>query len=660
MANVLAELFQDIANAIRAKTGGSSYMKPIDFPERIEKIDVGSDLASITAKDNGVYYMSKSIELGKQYAFKNSYTKEELQALFNLGDTSISPYVSYIYKKGESYLDVMSVLSEYTLVWYVSPSEIYQYNYKDTSDQLLGTPAGWSRAKNGSSYIATRMPPSITFEEDGTMCIPDMSVLFNVYDCDGFDEVSVNIEKPALVSLTATANGTYRPQRVVELEKIYLMSLGYSQTELKMLYDLSKSKSADGMYACLYESPYTSNETVMLGIAYMNGFYGVYLSNGFAWLPEALASQMGSSEGWHQGADLTSMVKTDTIPTFDIRASGEAFVDDIQVMNSLFDLPEVNGFSEVTVNVEGVGAGGESANLVPLTVTKNGMYYPPTGNVEIGGTYTFKDSYTQEELQALYNLSTRLDEGDAFLFADDTASVALVVMSMGMMAVANGEEVSMYVGAEVASEIGLSEGWYENGETPTAMESPPTFTFLETGASYVDDITALNVLFDLPSAADGFSSVEVKVDRENDDTYTIHEFTFTAESKKQFVTWDIGQVPDITFMTGLGDYETGGIFMMAMYSRAMMNKFGNAVKGMFSYTLQLNTVNGLVDRINYFSLDYAAEESPSDSFFVNTLGFPRLATVEGFWIGSGTDGDDSKYGLKPGKQYRVQAITGIT
>lgn len=42
MANVLGELFQDIANAIRGKTGDTGTMKPAQFPDAISGIEVGS------------------------------------------------------------------------------------------------------------------------------------------------------------------------------------------------------------------------------------------------------------------------------------------------------------------------------------------------------------------------------------------------------------------------------------------------------------------------------------------------------------------------------------------------------------------------------------------------------------------------------------------
>ena len=46
MANVLGTLFQDIADAIRTKTGSADTMKPAEFPEEIANIPVGGGALS--------------------------------------------------------------------------------------------------------------------------------------------------------------------------------------------------------------------------------------------------------------------------------------------------------------------------------------------------------------------------------------------------------------------------------------------------------------------------------------------------------------------------------------------------------------------------------------------------------------------------------------
>lgn len=50
MANVLGELFGEIASAIREKTGEAGTMKPAQFPEKIGGISTGADVSAVTAE----------------------------------------------------------------------------------------------------------------------------------------------------------------------------------------------------------------------------------------------------------------------------------------------------------------------------------------------------------------------------------------------------------------------------------------------------------------------------------------------------------------------------------------------------------------------------------------------------------------------------------
>ena len=50
MANVLGELFGDIANAIREKTGDTATMKPAEFPSAISSIEVGGGGGTFVGK----------------------------------------------------------------------------------------------------------------------------------------------------------------------------------------------------------------------------------------------------------------------------------------------------------------------------------------------------------------------------------------------------------------------------------------------------------------------------------------------------------------------------------------------------------------------------------------------------------------------------------
>ena len=57
MANVLGELFADIADAIREKTGETGSMKPAEFPSKIDAIETQTDpvLQDKTITENGTY-----------------------------------------------------------------------------------------------------------------------------------------------------------------------------------------------------------------------------------------------------------------------------------------------------------------------------------------------------------------------------------------------------------------------------------------------------------------------------------------------------------------------------------------------------------------------------------------------------------------------------
>lgn len=51
MVNALQTLFQDIADAIRTKTGDTAIMKPSEFPDRIAEIALGGNESDFDALD---------------------------------------------------------------------------------------------------------------------------------------------------------------------------------------------------------------------------------------------------------------------------------------------------------------------------------------------------------------------------------------------------------------------------------------------------------------------------------------------------------------------------------------------------------------------------------------------------------------------------------
>lgn len=526
------------------------------------------------------------------------------------------------------------------------------------------------RSKNGDTdkMKPIDFPEAILSIEGGGGGIPDgyikpegtLQITENgIVDVSTYANAEVNVSTGGggggsgeLVPLKVTKNGMYYPPTGnVEIGGTYTFKDSYTQDELKVFYDAYYDETEDAAILYMNGESYgvaiTSvplDDAVRYMLAVMNG------EGNFIYVTEEIASALGFGVyGWLLQSDDSAPVSADT-PTITFEESGTLYVPSLSDLKSLFTLSNADGFSEVTVNVAS-GGGGGSGELVPLTVTKNGMYYPPTGNVEIGGTYTFKDSYTQEELQALHSKSTNI--------VNETT--AILISSIGTLGIMYqyGMYIPYYYGytwvpGELAPQIGSTEGWHQ-GEDLTSMVKvdAPTFTSSEYYDLYVDDITSLNVLFELPSA-DGFSSVEVKVDRENDDTYAIHEFKFTAESKEQFVTWDLGYVPDITIMTPEKPPVAGSIVMFIIYNRAMLSKLPEGEGGRFKFTIN----NPDLVLAGNQPLLRAFEDDMDQSYRV--FGHPRLATGEGFLVGIGADNDTSKYGLTPGAVYVVMTINGIT
>ena len=473
------------------------------------------------------------------------------------------------------------------------------------------------------------------------------------------------------VPLIVTENGVYRPTKeTLAFGGTYTFKDSYTQEELKVFYDAYYDETEDA--AILYtngEAYGVAVTSVPLDDAVLYLLTAMNSDGNFIYVTEEVASTVGfSAHGWMITGSDDVPVSADT-PTLTFEESGTLYVPSLSDLKSLFALSDADGFSEVTVNVEGGGTGSGSAELIPLKVTTNGMYYPPTGNVEIGGTYTFKDSYTQEELQALYDISEQKSDDNVYAYlcpsVDETHGTLGIMSQYGMYCVYDSSGY-VWIPSALASQMGTTEGWHQGLDITalTKIDEAPSYEFLEGVSPCVDDITSLNVLFELPSA-DGFSSVEVKVDRENDDTYTVHEFDFVAESKTQFVSWNIGQVPDVTILTNTKVPVPGSIIMAVMYNKAMMEKFSNTIRGVYQFSIPMSSTdeegNSIIKgAMSFQHLDYPIEEESSDSWQTNIAGCPRLATTEGFLIGSGTEAESNKYGLTVGDTYRIFAITGIT
>lgn len=83
MSNALTELFSDVADAIREKTGDTTTMKPAEFPERIRGIE--TDIGGNGTNSDNILYKTNVINFYDVYGnIKYSYSKAEAEALTEL------------------------------------------------------------------------------------------------------------------------------------------------------------------------------------------------------------------------------------------------------------------------------------------------------------------------------------------------------------------------------------------------------------------------------------------------------------------------------------------------------------------------------------------------------------------------------------------------
>lgn len=165
---------------------------------------------------------------------------------------------------------------------------------------------------------------------------------------------------------------------------------------------------------------------------------------------------------------------------------------------------------------------GSTSKLVPLIVTENGTYTPSGAFDPSGGTYSFKASYTQEYLSALYAEASvsgtfPLNEtttGASLINNGDTTALYALCFAFG----ANNyyglmkecDEPKFWVSIEVATALGQSaEGWYTPTGTSFTPSDIPEYPVVE-NATYTVGLDDIALLFEYDDF-DGYSSVTVNV-----------------------------------------------------------------------------------------------------------------------------------------------------
>lgn len=260
MANVLAELFQNVAKAIREKTGETGKMKPCDFPEKIRSIQAGgtgnaqAELIPLSVTANGTYYPTENVEIGKTYTFKERYTQEELETLYHA-----SPKVAE--ENNDALLFVVGVdtvvlsMDNGIYLMLVTNGENYFVYTPDMTDPNLGELSeGWHALDiETENLITLEEPPAVTLTENTFQHfmndIQDLKPLFTLKEYDGFSVADVNVPEtvPELEEITITENGTYAPSEKDGFSRVTVNVEAESTGEGPQLYTPSIERSEESI-----------------------------------------------------------------------------------------------------------------------------------------------------------------------------------------------------------------------------------------------------------------------------------------------------------------------------------------------------------------------------------------------------------------------------
>ncbi len=202
MANVLAELFRNTANAIREKTGETGAMKPAEFPEKIRAIETGGNignLAPLVVTENGSYLpTTESLTFGKTYTLKDDFTQSELQTIHAKSSYVLDDAIAYLYTtEGDETIVAINHLSMGGVSGYVV--QIFYFTgglmwIPYDAAALLGYTGGWNATEDFVNFTPAQAP-AITLAQTGTLFLQklsDMNGLFILPPIDGFSSVTVD------------------------------------------------------------------------------------------------------------------------------------------------------------------------------------------------------------------------------------------------------------------------------------------------------------------------------------------------------------------------------------------------------------------------------------------------------------------------------------
>ena len=463
------------------------------FSKVIVDVPAGGELVELTVTENGVYEPLKEVVIGGTYKFKDHYTTEDFKTI--TGDSTqvifISDYENdvglYVIKNGEGYC--LCYYAQGTYSWG------YQYVTEEATDSTYPT-SGWYSLMGNAESVPT---PAITMPDTTSGYqteLSQMEPLFDMAQEDGYNKVIVDVE-PNLATITIDENGVYEAVSGMEPGKTYTFKDSYTNDELREIYFKGMIQDAISFFV---EDYYTNAALMVQDVG--NGLYGlVYCSMNdqsfqFLYVTEELKSTSGFfyNSGWIYAVD---HMKIDQTPTLTIPTDPYGMHVDPSTLEPFFDITLCEGYNKIVVDIP----------LGELTVTENGVY-ETASSIKLGGTYTFKDSYTDAELEHLFGLGILQNTWHSYFIAKYEESAFSIAEEPH-----NGEKrygiysnKAIYVG-EKASESYTNgvPGWYTWDREPC---DAPTITLPTHESSLYVSLSTLESVFVL---FNGYNKVVVDV-----------------------------------------------------------------------------------------------------------------------------------------------------
>jgi hypothetical protein len=121
MANVLGELFGDIASAIREKTGDTATMKPAEFPEKIAGIEVGGGSGGSAKVFSG--YITGNSSMDTRYNVNFGFVPDVILVLIQPSNTALKEAAIGYYAISQKLADASSLAKG--RLWYTNTKNMY-------------------------------------------------------------------------------------------------------------------------------------------------------------------------------------------------------------------------------------------------------------------------------------------------------------------------------------------------------------------------------------------------------------------------------------------------------------------------------------------------------------------------------------------------------